>query len=106
ALTTAAAYDEWLLVEEAVDGRELECAVLGNLEPRASVPGEIEPGADFYDYDDKYNDGQAKLLIPAPLPEGVTEELQALARKAFIALRCEGMARVDFFYEETGRGLL
>ncbi len=69
ALTQAAQYDEWLVVEEAIDGREIECAVLGNLEPRASLPGEIEPGADFYDYDDKYNDGRAKLLIPAPLAD-------------------------------------
>ncbi len=106
ALTKAAQYDEWLVVEEAIDGREIECAVLGNLEPRASLPGEIEPGADFYDYDDKYKDGRAKLLIPAPLAENVTEELQRLACDAFISLRCEGMARVDFFYEESGRGLL
>jgi D-alanine-D-alanine ligase len=106
ALTKAAAYDEWLVVEEAINGREIECAVLGNLEPRASLPGEIEPGADFYDYDDKYKDGRAKLLIPAPLADNVTEELQRLACDAFITLRGEGMARVDFFYEETGRGLL
>jgi D-alanine-D-alanine ligase len=106
ALTNAAQYDEWLVVEEAVVGREIECAVLGNLEPRASLPGEIEPGADFYDYDDKYHDGRAKLLIPAPLPESVTTDVQALACEAFTVLRCEGMARVDFFYEEGGRGLL
>jgi D-alanine-D-alanine ligase len=106
ALTTAATYDEWIVVEEAIVGRELECAVLGNLEPRASLPGEIEPGADFYDYDDKYHDGRAKLLIPAPLPDEVTTELRELACRAFTALRCEGMARVDFFYEEGGRGLL
>jgi D-alanine-D-alanine ligase len=106
ALMNAAQHDEWLVVEEAVVGREIECAVLGNLEPRASLPGEIEPGADFYDYDDKYHDGRAKLLIPAPLPEQVTLEIQALACEAFTVLRCEGMARVDFFYEENGRGLL
>jgi D-alanine-D-alanine ligase len=106
AVTKAAEYDEWLVVEEAINGREIECAVLGNLEPRASQPGEIEPSADFYDYDDKYKDGRAKLLIPAPLADNVTEELQRLACDAFISLRCEGMARVDFFYEESGRGLL
>jgi D-alanine-D-alanine ligase len=106
AIDTAARYDEWILLEEAIDARELECAVLGNLEPRASLPGEIEPGAEFYDYDDKYADGRAKLLIPAPLSDGVTEELREIARRAFTALRCEGMARVDFFYEEHGRGLL
>ncbi|MEJ5256360.1 MAG: D-alanine--D-alanine ligase family protein [Acidimicrobiales bacterium] len=106
ALHVAARYDEWLVVEEAVDGRELECGVLGNLEPRASVVGEIVPGAEFYDYDDKYRDGLAHIVIPAALPEPVAEEARRLALQAFAALRCEGMARVDFFYEEGGRGLL
>jgi D-alanine-D-alanine ligase len=106
ALGTALRYDEWLVVEEGIDGREIECAVLGNDEPRASVPGEIVPGADFYDYDDKYLDGTAQLHIPAVLDDAVTAEVQALAVRAFQALRCEGMARVDFFYEEGGRGLL
>src|SRR5690606_26604724 len=100
ALTTALAYDEWLVVEEAISGREIECAVLGNLEPRASVPGEIVPGADFYDFDDKYVDGNAQLLIPAPLDDATADELRTMAVRAFQALRCEGMARVDFFYEE------
>jgi D-alanine-D-alanine ligase len=106
ALASAARYDEWLVVEEAVDGRELECAVLGNLDPRASVVGEIVPGAEFYDYDDKYLDGAARTVIPADLPQPVSEEVRQLALRAFTALRCEGMARVDFFYEESGRGLL
>jgi D-alanine-D-alanine ligase len=106
ALDLALRYDEWLVVEETVNGREIECAVLGNLEPRASFPGEIRPGAEFYDYDDKYHAGAAELIIPAELPTGVTEELQAMAIDAYQALGCEGMARVDFFYEEDGRGLL
>lgn len=106
ALHTAARYDEWLVVEEAVDGRELECGVLGNLDPRASVVGEIVPGAEFYDYDDKYRDGVAQTVIPARLPESVCDEARRLALHAFRALRCEGMARVDFFYESEGRGLL
>jgi D-alanine-D-alanine ligase len=106
AIDVALAYDEWLVFEEAVVGRELECAVLGNLEPRASLPGEIVPGAEFYDYDDKYTTGLAELHIPAELPDEVTAELQDMAVRAFGALRCEGMARVDFFYEEGGRGLL
>lgn len=106
ALETALRYDEWLVAEEGVTGREIECAVLGNLEPRASVPGEVVPGADFYDYEDKYFDGTAVTQIPADLDEQVTGELQALAVRAFRALRCEGMARVDFFYEHPGRGLL
>ncbi len=106
ALDEARTYDEWLVVEETIVGREIECAVLGNLEPRASLPGEIRPGAEFYDYDDKYASGTAELIIPAELPPGVTEQLQAMAIEAFKALRCEGMARVDFFYEPDGRGLL
>jgi D-alanine-D-alanine ligase len=106
ALDEALRYDEWLVVEEAIVGREIECAVLGNLEPRASLPGEIRPGAEFYDYDDKYRSGTAELTIPANLPPDVTEQLRALAIDAFRALGCEGMARVDFFYEPDGRGLL
>jgi D-alanine-D-alanine ligase len=106
AIDEALTYDRKVLIEEAVDGREIECAVLGNDRPRASLPGEVEPGAEFYDYEDKYVDGTAKLMIPAPLPDDVTAELQALAVRAFRALGCEGMARVDFFYEEHGRGLL
>ncbi|MCD9622357.1 D-alanine--D-alanine ligase family protein [Rhabdothermincola salaria] len=106
-LVAALEHDEWLVVEEGVDGREVEVAVLGHtVSPRASVPGEIVPGADFYDYDDKYADGTAELLIPAPLPDDVADEVRGLACRAFTALRAEGMARVDFFYEAEGRGLL
>ena len=106
AVALAGSYDEWIVAEEGINGREIECAVLGNQNPDASLPGEIIPGAEFYDYDDKYVDGAAELRIPAELPEGVTEELRALAITAYQALRCEGLARVDFFYEEDGRGLL
>lgn len=103
AVELALSYDEWLVVEEAIEGREIELAVLGNLDPQVSVPGEIIPGAEFYDYEDKYLDGRAKLLIPAPLPAAVAEEFQRLAIAAFRACRAEGMARVDFFYEEQGQ---
>jgi len=106
ALELALTYDEWIVCEEGVVGREIECAVLGNLEPRASVPGEIVPGADFYDYEDKYFDGNAQIRIPADLPPERTAEVQAMAIRAYRALRCEGMARVDFFLESPGRGLL
>ena len=105
AVDEAARFDDWIVFEETVSGRELECAVLGNSHPRASVIGEVRPGAEFYDYDDKYSDG-AELLIPAPLPQPVSDELRELALRAFTALRCEGMARVDFFWEEDGRGAL
>ena len=108
AITSALAYDEWVVVEEAVTGREIEVAVLGNLEPRASVPGEIIPGAEFYDYADKYLDNGSQCLIPAPLGAEPAAEVQRLAVEVFRVLRCQGMARVDFFYEDGpgGRGWL
>ncbi len=106
ALAEAAQFDEWLVVEEAVTAREIEVGVLGNAEPRASVPGEIVPTHEFYDYDDKYVDGAARQVIPADLPDDVADQARALALEAFRALRCDGLARVDFFYEEGGRGLL
>jgi D-alanine-D-alanine ligase len=106
AVAEAAAYDEWLVVEEAIDGREIECGVLGDLHPEASVPGEVVPSRDFYDYEDKYLEGAAELLVPAPLPADVADEVRRLAVATFKAVRAEGMARVDFFYEERGRGLL
>jgi D-alanine-D-alanine ligase len=106
ALELAFSYDEWVVVEEAVVGREIELAVLGNTELRVSVPGEVIPAAEFYDYEDKYLDGRAELMIPADLPPDVVTQFQDLARRAYRALRAEGMARVDFFYEEDGRGPL
>ncbi len=106
ALSTALRYDEVLVVEEAVDAREIELSVLGNSDLDVSVPGEIVPGADFYDYEDKYHDGAAELIIPAELPDGVAAELQELAKQAFRCLRVEGLARADFLYEENGRGAL
>lgn len=106
AVAEAARYDEWLIVEEAIAGREIECGVLGDLEPEASLPGEVVPSREFYDYEDKYVDGAAELLVPAPLPPEVTEEVRRLAVATFRAVRAEGMARVDFFYEADGRGLL
>ena len=105
-LTIARSFDEWVVVEEAVTGREIEVGVLGNGSPRASVPGEIVPTHEFYDYDDKYVDGAAEMVVPADLPPAVADEARALALHAYEALRCDGLARVDFFYEEQGRGLL
>ena len=102
----ALTYDEWVVIEEMVVGREIEVAVLGNLHPVASMPGEIVPGKDFYDYEDKYLADSAQLLIPAPLTDAQTAEVRALAVQVYQALRCEGLARVDFFFEERGRGFL
>jgi len=98
----AFAYDEWVLAEEMVEGREIEVAILGDDPPEASLPGEVVPGAEFYDYRDKYEDDAAKLLAPAPLDADETAEVRALAVRAFEACRCEAMARVDFFYGEHG----
>ena len=106
ALADAARYDEWVVVEEAVDARELEVGVIGNEAPRASVVGEIVPTHDFYDYEDKYVDGAAEMVIPADVPAEVAEQMRDLAVRAYRALRCDGLSRVDFFYEEGGRGLL
>ena len=106
ALAKAFEYDEWVLVEEAVTGREIEVAVLGNESPRASVPGEIVPSHEFYDYEDKYIGDGAQLLVPAPLSPEEVVEVQQLAIKIYRALRSDGMARVDFFYEKGKRGFL
>ncbi|OFV96821.1 MAG: D-alanine--D-alanine ligase A [Acidobacteria bacterium RIFCSPLOWO2_02_FULL_61_28] len=104
ALRTAADYDRKILVEKAIAGREIECSVLGNDDPIASVPGEVIPGSEFYDYADKYLEDSAKLIVPAPLRPAQTREVQRLAVEAFRAIDCAGMARVDFFLEKrTGK---
>jgi len=107
ALEEAAAYDPKVIVEQAIDGRELECGVLGNERAEASVVGELIPSRDFYDYQDKYVDGLARWVIPAELPEAVADTARALAVRAFHAIDCSGLARVDFFLERgTGRLLV
>src|ERR1700737_2745419 len=100
-LEEAARYDAKLLVERAVDARELECAVLGNDEPIASVVGEILPGADFYDYRAKYLDAGSQALIPAEIPPALGDEVRRLAIAAFKAVDAAGLARVDFFLERN-----
>ena len=111
ALSEAFEYDDLAIVEEAVVARELECAVIGNDRPRASTIGEIVPGAEFYDYEDKYADGVAQTQIPAELDDETIEAARELAVRTFAALRAEGMARVDMFLEAEapeggGRGLM
>ncbi|HZP30357.1 MAG TPA: D-alanine--D-alanine ligase family protein [Acidimicrobiia bacterium] len=112
AVERAAAFDEWVLVEEEIVGREIEVGILGDDPPEASLPGEVVPGDDFYTYADKYERDEAQLLAPAPLTAAETATAQDLAVRAFEACRCEAMARVDFFLEEraadgsAGRGFL
>jgi D-alanine-D-alanine ligase len=107
ALETAGQFDRKIIVEEAIDGREIECSVLGNDRPQASLPGEIIPAREFYDYEAKYSDDRSELLIPAPLSKAQTRRVQKLAVAGFLACECAGMARVDFFLERrTGRILL
>lgn len=97
ALADAVRYDGLALIEEAIAGREIECAILGNADPQASVCGEITPCNEFYDYEAKYLADGSVLTIPADLEASVSERVRALAVRAFTALDCAGLARVDFF---------
>lgn len=101
ALDSAASYDRRIIVEAGVDAREVECAVLGNDVPKASVIGEISFDSDFYDYETKYTAGQADLMIPAQLSPEVAQQIQAMAVQAFQAVDAAGLSRVDFFYVES-----
>ena len=101
ALDNAATYDRRIIVEAGVVAREVECAVLGNDHPKASVIGEITFDSDFYDYETKYTPGKADLFIPANLPEVVAQQIQEMALQAFAAVDAAGLSRVDFFYVET-----
>ncbi len=107
ALESACSLDAKVLVEKAISGREIEVAVLGNEQPEVSVCGEIEPGSDFYDYEDKYIHNSAQLFIPARIPGHMQEEVRCAALKAYKALGCRGMSRIDFFVDEkTGSIIL
>ena len=99
AMDLAARYDRKILVESHVDGREIEVSVLGNDSPIASLPGEIVPCNEFYDYTAKYVDDRSELMIPADLPPELIETVRETAIKAYRALDCAGMARVDFFLD-------
>jgi D-alanine-D-alanine ligase len=101
AITLAAEFAEKILVEKAVSAREIEVAVLGNHEPQASIPGEIVPHREFYDYAAKYLEEGTQLLIPAELKPAQVKKFQAMAIDAFRALELSGMARVDFFMEKA-----
>jgi D-alanine-D-alanine ligase len=101
ALALAAEYDRKIIVERGIAGREFECSVLGNQQPESSLPCEILPSRDFYDYEDKYLLNQAKFDLPAKLPAEKTAELRRLALECYRAVECEGMARVDFLLENS-----
>lgn len=98
-VNAAAAFDRKILVEKAVDARELECAVLGNDEPRASVVGEIIPANEFYDYEAKYHDDRSRIVIPAKVDASVSDAVCRMAVRVFKALDCAGMGRVDFLLD-------
>jgi D-alanine-D-alanine ligase len=98
AIDLASSYDRKILIEQGLEEiREIECGVLGNDKPQASVVGEVRPAGEFYDYDSKYIDKGTQLVIPADLPDGVSQEVQRIALCAFKAIDASGMARVDFF---------
>ncbi|MCL2759435.1 MAG: ATP-grasp domain-containing protein, partial [Treponema sp.] len=103
AIKNAFLYDSKIIIEEFIPGREIECAVLGNEDPVASLPGEIIPSHDFYSYDAKYlDDNGAALEIPAKLDNAAIKRVQELAVKVFRVLCCEGLSRVDFFLKSNG----
>jgi D-alanine-D-alanine ligase len=104
ALALAAQFDRKIIVEKGIEGREFECAVLGNDDPQASTPCEILPSREFYDYADKYELNLARTVLPADLPELEIREMRRLAVACFKAVGCEGMGRVDFLRESaTGK---
>jgi D-alanine-D-alanine ligase len=106
ALREAAQYDASLIVEEAIDGRELECAVLGNEHPEVSVLGELIPSKEWYDYEDKYVGTGTRVVIPAEIDPAMAAEARRLAAAVFRAVDCSGLARVDFFLERRTNRLL
>lgn len=99
-LKEAARYDRRLLIERGLNAREIEISVLGNEQPEASVPGEVLPSREFYSYESKYIDGTSGLVIPAPLSTGLTDRIRELAIRAYRAIDCAGMARVDFLLDK------
>jgi D-alanine-D-alanine ligase len=101
AVATACRFDSTVIVEEAIEGREIECGVLGNDDPLVSVPGEIRPHHEFYDYEAKYNEGLADLIIPAHVTDEQSRLLEDYARRAFLAVGAAGLARVDFFIRRS-----
>lgn len=99
-------FDSKIIIEEFIEGREIECALLGNDHPMASIPGEIIANQDFYSYNAKYIDSGSKAVIPALVDKKTAKKVQEMAIKTFQALNCEGMSRVDFFLKKNGEVLV
>ncbi|QUH21574.1 D-alanine--D-alanine ligase family protein [Alkaliphilus sp. B6464] len=106
AIELAGEYDRKIVIEETIIGKEIECSVLGNDDPIASLPAEIIPSAEFYDYNDKYFAGTSKFVIPANLPESILNEVRDMAIRVYKLLDCSGLSRVDFFVESTTNRVL
>jgi len=106
ALDEAGKFDRKIVVEEFIDGREIECAVLGNEEPKASLPAEVVPSHEFYNYQDKYLDGKSELIIPARLDEAMMTKVRELAIDVYKLYDCRGLSRVDFFLERNTNKIL
>lgn len=106
AVDLAAKYDRRIVVEQGVNCREVECAVLGNDNPKVSIPAEIVPGKEFYDYEAKYTEGLSQVHVPAKLPRSIVKKLQDISKKAFQALDLAGMARVDFFIRKENNEII
>jgi len=106
ALKEAFSYDNKVIIEEGLDCREIECSVLGNYELKASLPGEIKPAHEYYDYEAKYIDETTNLIIPAQLDEEKIKEVQQLAIKSFKVLDCKGFARIDFFMRNRDKKIM
>ena len=108
AIESAFEYDNKVIIEKAVTGRELEVAILGSggNDTEASIVGEVKPAAEFYDFDAKYNNSDSKTIVPADIPDEVSDEIRILAVKLFKALGCSGMSRVDFFIEDGTNNII
>lgn len=103
----AGEFDRKILIEENINGREVECAVLGNKDAKASCVGEILPAEDFYTFDAKYKNAESRIVMPAEIPENISEEIRSMAVKAFKVADCTGLSRVDFFIEnDTNRVII
>lgn len=106
AFEVASSYDRKIVIEENITGREIEVSILGNDFPEASFPGEILPAKEFYDYEAKYNNAGSRLIIPALLPEALSNQLRQMAIQAFLAVEASGLSRVDFFVTADNKPLI